>query len=95
MNALVGFYREYLAERSLAALKSMLPSKARLWRDGISQQIDADKLVPGDVLLLEAGDRVAADGRPWLAAARRCWSRRLASILRWDNSRGTWQPLSK
>ena len=63
VNALVGFYQEYRAERSLDALKSMLPSKARVRRDGISYVISADDVVPGDVLLLEAGDRVAADGR--------------------------------
>ena len=68
INALVGFYQEYRAERSLAALKSMLPSKARVRRDGVSHEIAADDVVPGDVLLLEAGDRVAADGRIWLAA---------------------------
>lgn len=63
INALVGFYQEYRAERSLDALKSMLPIKARVRRDGISQVISSDDVVPGDVLLLEAGDRVAADGR--------------------------------
>jgi Ca2+-transporting ATPase len=68
INALVGFYQEYRAERSLAALKSMLPSEARVRRDGVSQVIAAEAVVPGDVLLLEAGDRVAADGRLWLAA---------------------------
>jgi Ca2+-transporting ATPase len=69
INALVGFYQEYRAERSLAALKSMLPSKARVRRDGVSHEIPTEDVVPGDVLLLEAGDRVAADGRIWLAAA--------------------------
>ena len=68
INALVGFYQEYRAERSLAALKSMLPSKARVRRDGVSHDIAADQVVPGDILLLDAGDRVAADGRLWLAA---------------------------
>ena len=63
INALVGFYQEYRAERSLDALKSMLPIKARVRRDGSSQVISADDVVPGDVLLLEAGDSVAADGR--------------------------------
>jgi Ca2+-transporting ATPase len=63
INALVGFYQEYRAERSLDALKSMLPNKARVRRDGISHVISADAVVPGDVLLLEAGDSVAADGR--------------------------------
>ena len=68
INALVGFYQEYRAERSLDALKSMLPSNARVRRDGISQMISAEDVVPGDVLLLEAGDKVAADGRLSLAA---------------------------
>jgi Ca2+-transporting ATPase len=68
INALVGFYQEYRAERSLDALKSMLPVKARVRRDGNSQIINADAVVPGDVLLLEAGDSVAADGRLNLAA---------------------------
>ena len=68
INALVGFYQEYRAERSLAALKSMLPSKARVRRDGVSHVIPADDVLSGDVLLLEAGDRVSADGRLWLAA---------------------------
>jgi Ca2+-transporting ATPase len=68
INALVGFYQEYRAERSLAALKSMLPQRARVRRDGVSREIAANDLVPGDVLLLEAGDRVAADGRLCVAA---------------------------
>jgi Ca2+-transporting ATPase len=68
INALVGFFQEYRAERSLAALRSMLPSKARVRRDGVSHEIAAEDVVPGDVLLLEAGDRVAADGRLALAA---------------------------
>jgi P-type Ca2+ transporter type 2C len=68
INALVGFYQEYRAERSLAALKSMLPLSARVRRDGVAQLVSADAVVPGDVLLLEAGDRVSADGRLWLAA---------------------------
>ena len=68
INALVGFCQEYRAERSLAALKSMLPSQARVRRDGVSQVVAAEELAPGDVPLLQAGDRVAADGRLWLAA---------------------------
>jgi Ca2+-transporting ATPase len=68
VNALVGFYQEYRAERSLAALKLMLPQRARVRRSGVSQEISADDVVPGDVLLLEAGDRVPADARLWLVA---------------------------
>ena len=68
INALVGFYQEYRAERSLDALKSMMPAKATVRRDGSSQKIDAETVVPGDILLLEAGDSVSADGRLMLAA---------------------------
>jgi P-type Ca2+ transporter type 2C len=67
INALVGFYQEYRAERSLNALKSMLPVTARVRRDGIPQEINAESVVAGDILLLEAGDNVAADGRLILA----------------------------
>jgi P-type Ca2+ transporter type 2C len=63
INALVGFYQEYRAERSLEALKSMLPITARVRRDGSPQEINANGVVAGDILLLEAGDNVAADGR--------------------------------
>jgi Ca2+-transporting ATPase len=68
INALVGFYQEYRAERSLDALKSMLPVKARVRREGKVQEIAAEAVVPGDLLLLEAGDSVAADGRLALCA---------------------------
>ena len=68
INALVGFYQEYRAERSLDALKSMLPANATVRRDGSSQRIDAEAVVPGDILLLEAGDSVSADGRLIVAA---------------------------
>lgn len=63
INALVGFYQEYRAERSLEALKSMLQVTARVRRNGTPLEINADGIVAGDILLLEAGDNVAADGR--------------------------------
>jgi Ca2+-transporting ATPase len=63
INALVGFYQEYRAEQSLAALKGMLPVKAHVRRGGEKREVSAEDLVPGDVVLLEAGDRVPADGR--------------------------------
>ena len=68
INATVGFYQEYRAEQSLAALKSMLPVKARVRRDRQKIEIPVKDLVPGDVVLLEAGDPVPADGRLVLAA---------------------------
>ena len=68
INAVVGFYQEYRAEQSLAALKKMLPPRTRVRREGVACQISAEDIVPGDVALLEAGDRVPADGRLWVAA---------------------------
>lgn len=68
INAAVSFYQEYRAERSLAALKEMLPARTRVRREREKQDIAAEDLVPGDVVLLEAGDRVPADGRLILAA---------------------------
>jgi len=63
LNAVLGFIQEYRAERSLEALKALAAPRARVMRDGETQEVPADRLVPGDVLLLEAGDRLAADGR--------------------------------
>ena len=68
MNAIVGFYQEWRAEQSLAALKAMLPVRARVRREGKKIEVPAEDLVPGDVVLLEAGDPVPADGRLFVAA---------------------------
>lgn len=62
-NALLGFWQEHRAEQTLAALKKMLSPTARVRRDGREEEIPATELVPGDLVLLEAGDRVPADGR--------------------------------
>ena len=63
LNALLGFWQEHRAEATLAALKQMLAPVARVRRDGRVEEIPATALVPGDIVLLEAGDRVPADGR--------------------------------
>jgi len=62
-NAALGFYQEHRAEKTLSALKGMLAARTRVRRGGPVEEIDAARLVPGDVVLLEAGDRVPADGR--------------------------------
>lgn len=62
-NAALGFYQEYRAEQTLVALKDMLAAQARVRRAGEVQGIDASQLVPGDIVLLDAGDRVPTDGR--------------------------------
>ena len=63
LNAGLGFWQEHRADRTLAALKEMLAARARVRRDGQVSEADASQLVPGDIVLLEAGDRVPADGR--------------------------------
>ncbi len=63
LNASLGFYQEHRAERTLAALKGMLAALARVRRDGRVVETEASRLVPGDIVLLEAGDRIPADGR--------------------------------
>lgn len=63
LNALLGFRQEYRAEHAMAALKRMLAPQAEVRRDGHSRMLPAEELVPGDVVLLDAGDRLPADGR--------------------------------
>ncbi|MFI2907195.1 cation-translocating P-type ATPase [Streptomyces sp. PDY-4] len=67
INAVLGYLQERRAERSLEALRRMLVPTARVRRDGVEHVVGADLLVPGDVVLLEAGDRVPADGRLMVA----------------------------
>ncbi|GIW54161.1 MAG: calcium-transporting P-type ATPase, PMR1-type [Nitrospiraceae bacterium] len=71
LNAILGFVQEFKAERSLAALKKLSVATARVVRDGITRSIPARELVPGDVILIEAGDYVPADARLSYAAALR------------------------
>jgi Ca2+-transporting ATPase len=68
-NVTLGFYQEYRAEKTIDALKTMLASTARVRRDGRVIDIDATQLAPGDIVLMEAGDRVPADGRLLVAHA--------------------------
>jgi len=63
LNALLGAAQEQRAEASLAALKRMGAPACRVLRDGRVREIPAEELVPGDVILVEAGDRVPADAR--------------------------------
>ncbi len=63
LNAIIGFTQEYRAEQAIAALKQMAVPTVRVYRDGHVLELSAQKLVPGDVVLLEAGNAVPADGR--------------------------------
>lgn len=61
LNAIVGFVQEFRAERALLALRDMTAPRARVLREGHARTIPAAEVVPGDLLLLESGDIVAAD----------------------------------
>ncbi len=63
LNAILGFTQEYRAEQAMAALKKMAVPSVRVRRDGRVQEISSTDLVPGDVILLEAGNLVPADSR--------------------------------
>ncbi|MCS6286778.1 MAG: cation-translocating P-type ATPase [Nitrospira sp.] len=63
LNAILGFVQEFRAERSLAALKQLSVATARVTRDDTVQAIPASQVVPGDLIQIEAGDRVPADSR--------------------------------
>ncbi|MBQ9734689.1 MAG: calcium-translocating P-type ATPase, PMCA-type [Clostridia bacterium] len=63
LNAVMGVVQESKAEKALDALKNMSAPHARVIRDGVEKIINADQLVPGDIILLEAGDFVPADAR--------------------------------
>lgn len=63
LNAILGFSQEYRAQRALEALRSLAEPTARVIREGQLQEIPAVEVVPGDVIILEAGMRVVADAR--------------------------------
>jgi Ca2+-transporting ATPase len=63
LSAFLGFVQEYKAERALEALKKMLSPTITVLRDGREADVPSRELVPGDILLLEAGDKIPADSR--------------------------------
>jgi magnesium-transporting ATPase (P-type) len=63
LNAVLGFIQEGKAEKALDSIRNMLSAEARVVRDGEARMIPADQLVPGDVVLLESGDKIPADLR--------------------------------
>jgi Ca2+-transporting ATPase len=71
LNAVIGFFLEYRAERAMAALARLAAPRARVVRAGRAGMVEAVEIVPGDVLLLDAGDVVAADARVLESSALR------------------------
>jgi P-type Ca2+ transporter type 2C len=65
LTVLIGWSQEYQAEKALVALKKLAIPTVRVWREAVWAEISARELVPGDIVRLEAGNRVPADGRLW------------------------------
>lgn len=63
INGAFSFWQEYKAEQATAALRQMLPTYARVLRNGAEARILTEELVPGDVMLLAEGDHISADAR--------------------------------
>ena len=63
INGMFSYWQEHKADKATEALRRLLPVHARVMRDGREVQLAADELVPGDVILLEEGDRISADAR--------------------------------
>jgi Ca2+-transporting ATPase len=63
INALIGFIQEYRSSKEIAALKKMVPDTATVIRDGHPQTVQSSKLVPGDIIVLQSGDKIPADIR--------------------------------
>ncbi|MBW2998024.1 HAD-IC family P-type ATPase, partial [Candidatus Woesearchaeota archaeon] len=63
LNAVFGFMQEYNAEKSIEALKKLTSLKSIIIRHGKEMEIDSSNIVPGDILLLEEGSKIPADGR--------------------------------
>ena len=63
INSIIGFYQEYRAERAVAALAQKILVKTKVYRDGHLEEHDAKDLVPGDIIILEEGDKVPSDAR--------------------------------
>ena len=63
LNAIFGFIQEYKAEKSIEALRKMAHPKAKVIRNGKEIEINSNQIVPGDIIILQEGDRVPADAR--------------------------------
>jgi P-type Ca2+ transporter type 2C len=63
LNAVMGYVQTSCAEQAIASLRAMSPAEASVIREGRRQKVPASELVPGDILVVEEGDRIAAEAR--------------------------------
>jgi Ca2+-transporting ATPase len=69
LNAVIGYIQESRAESAVAALRKMAAAQAHVIRDGQQRSVDATEIVPGDIILIEEGDTIPADGRVIVSTA--------------------------
>ncbi len=84
INSLIGWLQEGKAERSMEEFRRLAVLRARVLRGGVELDIEASKLVPGDIILLAAGDGVGADHACWKQRHWRLPRRRKRRRLRWN-----------
>lgn len=63
INVVIGFFQEFKSEKIMSSLKKLIQSPAKVYRDGTLKEMEQSKLVPGDIISLEEGDKVPADIR--------------------------------
>lgn len=63
INAAIGFWQQYKMEKTLAALKNLLPKKSNVFRSGEQKQVLSQYVVPGDIVIFQAGDAISCDGK--------------------------------
>ena len=63
INSIIGFVQEYRAERTIESIRRLIEEKSLVVREGEEYEIPSSEIVPGDLLLLRAGEKVPADGR--------------------------------
>ena len=63
LASVLGFWQEFRSERIVSALKRMMVPSCSVVRDGVVVKVNSEDVVPGDILVIEEGDRVVADGR--------------------------------
>jgi Ca2+-transporting ATPase len=86
LNAVMGYVQEARAEKALAALREMSAAHANVVRAGGRRSVPATELVPGDIVLLEEGDTIPADGRVIESTALQAKQRSPARVCRWQRT---------
>jgi cation-transporting P-type ATPase F len=88
LNAIVGYFQESKAEKAIEALAQMVVTEATVRRDGQRHRVDSADLVPGDVVLLQSGDKVPADLRLFTVKGLQGWTNQpsRASRFLWKNT---------